>query len=638
MVGFMIGLLALISFLVPIVLLIVYIIKTNTLERKMRYLEQTIVNLQFSVKQPQATVEAVPEKREPQVKERPEPALVERSSAIPPLPPPMKLKQPSRTQEEWESLVGGKLLNRIGALALILGVGFFLKYAFDHDWITETARVLIGIAIGGLCLLGGARTQKKDYQVFAQGLVGAGVSILYLSVYASFNFYHLVPQWVAFLLMSGVTIITLAQALYYNSITVSVLGWAGGFLTPLMLSTGQSNEAALFTYVALLVLGLLAIVVKKESWIVVEPLTLGAMYVMYFSWYNKYYTPQDFTLTVFFICTFWMLFYGLDLIRLKLHVKSYLKIRHVVQSFNALFFFIALYDLVDSPYHSIMGAVAVLLGAVYIATFFTVRKLYETDADTEARYALTGIALIVIATAIEYEGLANVRFWSLEAFILLWLGFWHQRRYIWISSLVLYGASVMALLFTRGALQYAPLEFFTLLFNNRAFTFLLVAATFGMGTLLMQKVKDSKAFLVQEWLGFGFFMILFLLLTVETNDYFENILRHGIGIVTRGPNEITALQNQRQIVISGVWLLYSIVIMVVGIARNLRGPRFIAIGLFGLSILKIFIVDLSFLETLYRIFSFIGLGVILLAVSFMYQRYKSLIFGQSAANQERESQ
>ncbi|MBI3586547.1 MAG: DUF2339 domain-containing protein [Ignavibacteriales bacterium] len=638
MVEIMIGFLALISFLAPIVLLIVYIIKTNTLEHKVRHLEQTLFDLQSTIGKPQATTAVVSEKKEPPVKERPEPTLVSHPSAMPPLPPPMKLKSPSRTQEEWESLVGGKLLNRIGAFALILGVGFFLKYAFDHNWITEATRVLIGVAIGSLCLVGGARTQKKDYQIFAQGLVGAGVSILYLSVYASFNFYHLVPQWVAFLLMSGVTIITLAQALYYNSIAVSVLGWAGGFLTPLMLSTGQSNEAALFTYIALLSLGLLAIVVKKESWIVVEPLTLVAMYIMYFLWFDKYYTFQAFTLTVFFLCTFWILFYGLDLVQLRLNVTSYSKFRHIVQSFNSFFFYIALYSLVNRPYHSVMGTVTMLLGAVYIITFFTAKKFYEIDADTEARYNLTGIVLIIIATAIEYESFANIRFWALEAFLLLWLGFWYKRRYIWTSSLVLYGLAALVLLFTKGALQYIPIEFFTLLLNNRAFTFLLVAATFGMGSLLMQKVKDSKAFLVQEWLGFGFFMILFLLLTVETSDYFENILRFGIGIVTRGQNEITTLQNQRQIFISAVWLLYSIIVMIVGIARNLRGPRFIAIGLFGLSILKIFIVDLSFLETLYRIFSFIGLGVILLAVSYMYQRYKSLIFGQNIANRERESQ
>jgi uncharacterized membrane protein len=90
--------------------------------------------------------------------------------------------------------------------------------------------------------------------------------------------------------------------------------------------------------------------------------------------------------------------------------------------------------------------------------------------------------------------------------------------------------------------------------------------------------------------------------------------------------QITQLQNLQQLTLSGVWLFYSVVLMLTGIWRRLQGLRIIAIALFGITILKIFIYDLSFLERLYRIFSFIGLGVILLAVSYLYQRYKSAIF------------
>jgi len=90
--------------------------------------------------------------------------------------------------------------------------------------------------------------------------------------------------------------------------------------------------------------------------------------------------------------------------------------------------------------------------------------------------------------------------------------------------------------------------------------------------------------------------------------------------------EISRLKNLQQLTLSGVWLFYSVILMVTGIWRRLQGLRIMAIALFGLAILKIFIYDLSFLERLYRIFSFIGLGVILLLVSYLYQRYKAVIF------------
>ena len=99
-----------------------------------------------------------------------------------------------RSREEWEILIGGKLLNRVGALALILGVGFFLKYAFDNDWLNELARVLMGGAAGLLLIGGGYRFHLRNLAVFSQGLTGAGVAILYLSIYAAYDFYDLIPH------------------------------------------------------------------------------------------------------------------------------------------------------------------------------------------------------------------------------------------------------------------------------------------------------------------------------------------------------------------------------------------------------------------------------------------------------------
>ena len=78
-------------------------------------------------------------------------------------------------------------------------MGFFLKYAFDNNWITETMRVVIGVVIGAGLVLMASWAHRKGLEVFSQGLVGAGISVLYLSVYASFSYYHLVPQVVAFL-------------------------------------------------------------------------------------------------------------------------------------------------------------------------------------------------------------------------------------------------------------------------------------------------------------------------------------------------------------------------------------------------------------------------------------------------------
>lgn len=572
-----------------------------------------------------------------------EPSALQPELPSPPLAPrtpqPTVLERPSRpvqAKEELEAIIGGKLMNRIGALALVLGVGFFLKYAFDNNWITETMRVLIGIAAGILCLLGGHRSHSKEYRVFAQGLVGAGIAILYLSLYASFNFYHLIPQWVAFLLMSAVTAVALGQAVFYNSLAVSLLGWAGGFLTPFLLSTGESNEIALFTYVALLAVGLLAITIRNETWFVLEPLTLFGTFVVYFAWYGEYYVSSDLFLTGFFLFLFWILFQGVDIVRVKLALVRFRELRHLSQAANALLAFSAAYILLYSDHRSALGPTAFCMGILYALTVIVTQLFRSTERSVETRNGLIAAVFLLVGTGLEFKDIATIRLWALEGFALWWLGIRNHRLYLSRSGLGFLGASTGFFLVAEGSLLYSPLSEFSILLNHRVLTAVMIAAALGAGAFLSARFDEPLANRARPWLGVASLLLLFLLLTAEANDYFRLTIEQlreqmtGTGLQA----ELSRIQNERQLAMSGLWLLYSIAVMVIGILRGARAPRFLAIGLFGLAIVKIFIVDLSFLETLYRIFSFVGLGLILLTVSYLYQRYKLLLFGQSPKEQK----
>jgi uncharacterized membrane protein len=690
-----------------------------------------------------------------------EPAVQENAPAESARKPVYEFEPPkSRTREEWESFIGGKLLNRIGALALIIGIGLFLKLAFENNWISETVRVLIGAAAGFLCLGFAYRTNKKGFQTFAQGLVGAGISILYLSVYASFNYYSLVPQWVAFILMSLVTILSLAIGLYYNSLAVGMLGWAGGFLTPIMLSTGIVNEIGLFTYIALLNVGLLAVVFAKKEWQIIEPLTLAGTWIMFFSWCFRYYHEPDLIVTVFFISVFWALFFGLDGARLRLTGIVNNAVHHVVAAFNLVLFYSTLYVLVNKEHHSWMGVLTLLLACIYIGTFFWLRRSGISTDVVKIRYALSTIALAVIATSIQFEDFTTVLLWSIEVALLVWCGVHWKQRFVYFAATALFAITALKFLYTNGAFEYEPIDQFAILFNLRCLTLAVMALAFGASAWFMksagQEGEGLSSIFHTAWC-----MALFILCTVETNDFFRlkieqqpvemfehlNYLRplvlalvwcalslplvwislrekllpvliSGLSILTlstcfivvRGlefqpiadfqlifnirtgaillalgamfvhqwslksyrdaipwlvkisdfvrigivvlilvlltgetidyfekqivttqatGDELWRLNNLRQLSLSGIWLLYSVALMAFGFWRSLRSFRIIAFVLFGFTILKIFIYDLSYLETLYRIFSFIGLGVILITVSFVYQKYKDIIFGTS---------
>ena len=758
----------------PIILLIVFISRVNSLTTRVRWLEQEL--LRFKSVAPPAALQ------EPVVTVQPS-AIVEAKPAPPPSPapaaqppPPGKILQQtvekqktSKAREEWEAFVGGKLLNRIGAFALIIGVGFFLKYAFDNNWITETMRVVLGGVAGIALLVLGARFHRNAYQVFAQGLIGAGIAILYLSVFASFNFYHLVSQLTAFALMSAVTVIAFSQAFRYDSLAISLLAWAGGYLTPFMLSTGVSNEAGLFSYIDVLEAGLLAVVLIRQQWTILELLTLIGTYTTFSLWYANYYSENAFLLSISFLTLFWMLFTIADIYRIVTNAQPR-PLRQVVNILNAGVYYSYLYALVNGQHHELMGLLTIILACLYaLPALLAFRKNPKSPMVRD--YIMTTAILLIIATSIQFSGFTTITIWACEAFVLMWCARRWSYRYLEGATLIFFVVITGKLLFTDGVLHYVPVTEFIVVFNKRFLAFCtlsvsmlisahllanfetrereilrrvlhigwcilmvvlltgetvdffsrqLIGASVGESvgleftrnmTLLciwmlyslplvyfglkkslspvlisgltltgaiftmaviwgisIRPIEDFRLFLnvrmlavvlvlggsvmIARWLKdshgtvdvassvypallIGQVMLLLLLFSGETRDMFEQkmFFLQNTGGVSSNREEMRSLENMKQLSLSMLWLLYGIALTIAGIWQRIRAMRLLAILILGTAVLKIFIYDLSFLQTLYRIFAFIGLGLILLAASYLYQRYKSLIIGNDMAGE-----
>ena len=149
---------------------------------------------------------------------------------------------PEKTQS-FESKLGRIWFNRIGVVAIIFGAAYFLKYAFDNNWIGETGRVILGLCAGSGMILLGEIWHKRKYEKFSEGLIAGGVSIIYLSIFAAFNFYHLIGAIPAFVFMSFVTLYTGIFSIRFNSPGVLSFGMVGGFLTPFLIGSTQVNPA-----------------------------------------------------------------------------------------------------------------------------------------------------------------------------------------------------------------------------------------------------------------------------------------------------------------------------------------------------------------------------------------------------------
>jgi hypothetical protein len=231
----------------------------------------------------------------------PAPTVPEEESVPPPIPEKFvrrtvpEIAAPARPPINWEQFMGAKLFAWIGGLALFLGVAFFVKYSFEHNLIAPELRVAIGFVIGVSLLIGGLLLKRKENAVTAQTLCATGILVLYAVTFACRSYYHfaffgLIPT---FLLMTLITAVAFLLAVRLNAIVVAVLGIAGGFLTPALLSTGQDHPLGLFVYIALLDIGLLALA-QRKGWNALP--TLGAIgtAVMQIAWVGTFFVPEKY--------------------------------------------------------------------------------------------------------------------------------------------------------------------------------------------------------------------------------------------------------------------------------------------------------------------------------------------------------
>jgi uncharacterized membrane protein len=215
--------------------------------------------------------------------------------------------EPLEERQQLETRMGLTWVNRIGVITLIIGVAFFFKYAIDNQWIGETGRVVLGVLAGLVTLAAGDILWRRGQKVFAQGVCGLGVSILYLSFYASFGFYHLLPQVAAFFLMVMVTAMAGALALRYDAVAIAALGMLGGYATPVLLSTHQDAPWTFFSYLFLIDVGAVAIA-RPRRWRSLDLMAFAATAILYLAWFGDWFKPEKHLVATVALLAFYALF------------------------------------------------------------------------------------------------------------------------------------------------------------------------------------------------------------------------------------------------------------------------------------------------------------------------------------------
>lgn len=355
-----------------------------------------------------------------------------------PMPPPdyhATMEASSRESHEEQT---ARWLGRIGALAILAGVAFFLKYAFDNDWIGETGRVALGI-IGGLAMISVGHYLRAKYPQYSDIVIGGGIGLLYLSLYGAFGFYQIITQPIAFLLMALVTAFGLVLSVTGNSRGLALLSLLGGFLTPVLLSTGTNQLVALSVYLLILNFGVMGMALWKK-WGVLNYASFIGTILLFGGWIERFYTDAQFQETFLFVSLFFLVFLATSVLHHLIRKESTTVSDLVLLIANASGYFGVGVWLLEPRYADYQGFFALLLAVLYLGIAYL--AFVRNRSNRMLNLFLPGIAVVFLTLAIplQFSGYYVTLLWFAESIVLVVIGLYLGEKLIrifgWIVLLV----------------------------------------------------------------------------------------------------------------------------------------------------------------------------------------------------------
>lgn len=332
-------------------------------------------------------------------------------------------KRANLRKSDFEKFIGENLISKIGISILVIGVAIGAKYAIDKDLLSPLTRIILGYLVG-IGLMGFALKLKAKYENFSAVLLSGSIAIMYFLTYAAFDFYALIPQALAFGLMVIFTSFTVIAAIKYNKQVIAHIGLVGAYAVPFLLSDGSGKVAVLFSYMAIINVGILILSFKKY-WKPLFYLSFGLTWIIFISWLVFDYKDLiHFNLAFTFSSIFFLTFYSSNL-AYKLRKAEIFGISDVIVLLlnSFVFYGIGYYILSENKSGAELLGLFTLINAVIhfvVSLIIYKRKL----ADKNLFYFILAmvITFITMAAPVQLSGNWVTIFWVVEASILFYLG------------------------------------------------------------------------------------------------------------------------------------------------------------------------------------------------------------------------
>ena len=570
----------------------------------------------------------------------PVPAAALPPTPVAPLPPPAPSAPvaaplfrsielaPTTGTRSLESRIGSQWFNRIGILAVLIGVAWFLKLAFDNHWIGPLGRVIIGLLAGACLIVWSERFHQRGFTVFSFSLKAIGSGTLYLSLWAAFQLYGLVPAGAAFAAMIAVTAFNGYMAWIQDAELLALYAIAGGLSTPLLVSTGGNHEVTLFTYLFMLDLAVLVLVALRP-WSRLLFVSFVGTVLFIFAWWSSFYTQDQAPRTAIFLCCFFLSFaLAPRLIKIVLAPGEQFRPWDGLASFalpvaNAGLGFFAFYSLL-SP--TAADWAAPWLAVAFAAFYLLLMRLPESGILQRGAPALAALHLtaaivfLIIAIPLKTHGRWLTIGWLVEGAVLLWLSRRVQSMLLRVFALISTVLGLGALILVNPPAASRPI------FNERFGTYCVAIAVCAFIAWLARNSPDEsntapgdaapilrwRSLAVAAALAVNLLILLAFSLEIHSFWWYQRW--------TGNYQHFRDYWMYAQFSYSALFMIFGGVLLSIGFLRRSAFLRWQALILLAATIAKVFLLDTEQLNHGLRILSFIGLGVLLLGVSYVYQR------------------
>ena len=336
--------------------------------------------------------------------------------------------------KEW--LFGGNTLVRSGIVILFIGISFLLKYAAEHTQVPIEFR-MAGIALSGIGLLALGWHLRSRRPEYSWAIQGGGVGVLYLTIFAALKLYQLIPAGLAFFLLIAVAFLSALIAVLQSAMALAVLGFAGGFLAPILTSSGQGSHVGLFSYYLVLNLGI-AFVAFHKSWRPLNVLGFAFTFIISTLWGAKSYTPALFASTEPFLVIHFLLFTLIAILyahRQSTKAGDYVDATLVFGT--PIVGFSLQYALLrDSHFGLAYSALALAIFYIALAWWLLTRRRDTLQFLGECFLAL-GIGFATLTLPLALDGRWTSAAWAIEGVGLVWVGLRQKRTFPLLAGLAL---------------------------------------------------------------------------------------------------------------------------------------------------------------------------------------------------------